>query len=77
MISRKRNPSGQFEIKYPFAELESVKDYFLVKTDKESPDYQQKYANIRSSAYIFGKRNGNIKFSCKQVPDGIQVTRVQ
>ena len=72
---RKRNPSGQFEIIYPFGDLD-IEDSFLVKTNKESPDFPRKYANIRSSAYIFSKRNTGIKFRCKQVANGVQVTRI-
>ena len=72
---RKRNLGGQFESVYPFNELD-IEDYFLVKTDKENKKFPKKYANIRSAAYMYGKRN-SAKFTCCQVPEGVKVQRIQ
>lgn len=76
MVNRKRKPTGQFEKKYPFDELD-VEDFFVVKINREAQDFREHYSRIRSSAYMYSKRNSGVKFSCRQVDNGVKVLRVR
>ena len=75
MVNRKRKPTGQFEKKYPFDELD-VEDFFVVKLDRAAEDFRERYNRIRSSAHMYAKRNSGVKFSCSQIDNGVKVVRV-
>lgn len=77
-MSRKRvrGDTGVFSARYPFSELE-VGDQFIVNLFKDSPDFDKRYANIRSSAYMYSKRNPEVKFKCRRDDElGVIVERI-
>lgn len=74
-VEPKRSPGGQFTNKYPFHKT-AVKGKFVVKLDRDDPEFRDAYNRVRAAAYAFYKRTDH-KFSCRQIDKGVEVVRVQ
>ena len=61
-------PDWQKRAKYPFSDM-AVGDSFLI-TDADM------IKNARSAAWMYSKRHGG-RFSCRKVPEGWRVWRVE
>lgn len=73
-IKRHRSENGTFSNKYPLNKLKIGQSWTL-ELDKESEEFRPEYMRLRSAISIFCKRN-NVKISCKQIEEGVLVTRI-